>query len=151
MRTLRETYIDIIYMRSRKWQDLLSKLGIWGQCGRTEREGRARRGAEKNVELNKNKKTQKLPVKWQLGQDTPSLLVSTEEDAWMKINPLQCTVKFKLMIPKAQATNDQLAALKDGKECVISFRYLDQPHAKTCLEIHRNIAYFGFKTKKVYH
>ena len=53
MRTLRETYIDLIYMGSRKRQDLLSKLGEdlgRGLKGR----GEAGRGAEKNVELNKN-------------------------------------------------------------------------------------------------
>ena len=32
--TIRETYIDLIYMRSRKRQDLLSKLGAWGPWGR---------------------------------------------------------------------------------------------------------------------
>ena len=50
MRTLRETYIDLIYTESRKRQDLLSKLGAWGPSGRVE----AGRGAEKNVERNKN-------------------------------------------------------------------------------------------------
>ena len=56
MRTLRETYIDLIYweMESRKRQDLLSKLGAWAPSGRVEG-GRevAAKGAEKNVELNK--------------------------------------------------------------------------------------------------
>lgn len=48
--------------------------------------------------------------------------VSTEEDPRVKkINPLQCITKFKLMIPKAQVTNDQLAALKDGTESMFSF------------------------------
>ena len=42
-------------MRIRKRQDLLSKLGAWGPWGRFEGERReAGRGAEKNVELNKN-------------------------------------------------------------------------------------------------
>ena len=54
MRTLRETYIDLIYMGSRKRQDLLIQLRSWdlgrGLKGRRE----AGRGAEKNVELNKN-------------------------------------------------------------------------------------------------
>ena len=55
MRTLRETYIDLIYMGSRKRQDLLSKLGAWGPWGRVEvGRGKAERGADKNVELNKN-------------------------------------------------------------------------------------------------
>ena len=49
MRTLRETYMDLIYMGSRKRQDLLGKLGAWGPWERVEE-----RGAEKNVELNKN-------------------------------------------------------------------------------------------------
>ena len=54
MRTLRETYIDLIYMGSRKRQDLLSKLEAWGPWGRVEGGRReAGRGAEKNVELNK--------------------------------------------------------------------------------------------------
>ena len=47
--TLRETYIDLIYMGSIKRQTLPSKLGeswMW--------KGEAGRGAEKNVELNKN-------------------------------------------------------------------------------------------------
>ena len=54
MRTLREAYIDLIYMGSRKRKDLLSKLKAWGPWGRIEvmRE-EAGRGAEKNVELNK--------------------------------------------------------------------------------------------------
>ena len=48
--TLRE--IDLIYMGSRKRQDLLSKLGAWGPWGRIEeRRGEAGRGTEKNVEL----------------------------------------------------------------------------------------------------
>ena len=47
--------MDLIYMGSRKRQDLLSKLGTWGPWGRTEvRRGEAERGAEKNVELTKN-------------------------------------------------------------------------------------------------
>ena len=29
MQTLRETYIDLIYVGSRKRQDLVSKLGAW--------------------------------------------------------------------------------------------------------------------------
>ena len=47
MRTLRETYLDLIYIVSRKRQDLLSKLGAWGPWQRIEREGRGRKGAEK--------------------------------------------------------------------------------------------------------
>ena len=54
MKTLRETYIDIIYMGSRKRQNLLSKLGAWGPWDRSEGgRGEAGRGTEKNVELNK--------------------------------------------------------------------------------------------------
>ena len=54
MRTLRETYIDLIYMGSRRRQDLLSKLGA-GDLGRGLK-GRkeAGKGAEKNVEFHKN-------------------------------------------------------------------------------------------------
>ena len=55
MSTLRETFIDLIYMGSRKRQDLLSKLGAWGSWGRVEgRRGETGRGAEKNVKLNLN-------------------------------------------------------------------------------------------------
>ena len=42
MRTLRDTYIDLIYMGSRKRQALLSKLGAWGpweRVGGGERKG----------------------------------------------------------------------------------------------------------------
>ena len=47
--------MDLIYMENRKRQDLLSKLGAWGPWGRIERwRGEKGRGAEKNVELNKN-------------------------------------------------------------------------------------------------
>ena len=42
MRTLRETYIDLIYMGIRKRQDLLSKLGTWEHWKRVEGEGRGR-------------------------------------------------------------------------------------------------------------
>ena len=47
--------MDLTYMRSRKRQDLLSELAAWGPWRRIE-EGRGEvgRGAEKNVELNKN-------------------------------------------------------------------------------------------------
>ena len=55
MRTLREIYIDIMYMGSRKRQDLLSKVGVWGSWGRAEvRRGEAGRRTEKNAELSKN-------------------------------------------------------------------------------------------------
>ena len=54
MSTLRETYIDPIYIGSRKRQDLLSKFGAWGPWERVEGERRGREGTEKNVELNKN-------------------------------------------------------------------------------------------------
>ena len=64
MRTLRETYMDLIYMGSRKRQDLLSKLGAWGLCGRVEgQRGEAERGTKKNVELNKNQKERMI---WEL-------------------------------------------------------------------------------------
>ena len=52
MRTARETYMDLIYMGSRKRQDHLSKLGAWGPWERDERVGRGSE-TEKNVELNK--------------------------------------------------------------------------------------------------
>ena len=39
MRTLRETYMDLIYMGSGKRHDLLSKLGSWGSWERVEGEG----------------------------------------------------------------------------------------------------------------
>ena len=55
MRTGRETYMDLIYIGSRKRQDLLCKLGVWGSWEKVEggrkKEGK---GAEKNVYLNKN-------------------------------------------------------------------------------------------------
>ena len=41
--------MDLIYMGSRKRQDLLSKLGAWGPWERVKGEGEASRGAEKNV------------------------------------------------------------------------------------------------------
>ena len=45
MRTLRETYIDLIYMGSRKRQDLLNKLGVWGLWERVEEEEREKEGS----------------------------------------------------------------------------------------------------------
>ena len=45
MRTPRETYMDLIYMGSRKRQDILSKLGAWGPWERVEGEGREREGS----------------------------------------------------------------------------------------------------------
>ena len=42
MRTLKETYMDVICMGSRKRQDLLSKLGGWGLWKRVVEEGRGR-------------------------------------------------------------------------------------------------------------
>ena len=47
-RTLRETYMDVIYMGSRKRQDLLSKLGIWGRLKRIEGKDGGR-GGEKYI------------------------------------------------------------------------------------------------------
>ena len=38
----RETYMDLIYIESRKRQDLLNKLGAWGPWERVEGEGRER-------------------------------------------------------------------------------------------------------------
>ena len=45
MRTLREMYIDIIYMGSRKRQYFLNKLGAWGPWERVKGEGRGREGS----------------------------------------------------------------------------------------------------------
>ena len=45
IRTLGETYTDLIYMGSRKRQDLLSKLGVWGSWKRVE--GEQRKGMKK--------------------------------------------------------------------------------------------------------
>ena len=54
MRTLRETYIELIYLGSRKRQDLLRKLGTLRPWRRVEGgKEEAGWGAEKNVELNK--------------------------------------------------------------------------------------------------
>ena len=50
----KKTYIDLIYMESRKRQDLPNKLGAWGPWGRIEEEGRGKAGSRENVELNKN-------------------------------------------------------------------------------------------------
>ena len=49
MRTLRKTYMDLMYIGSRKRQDLMSKLGAWEPWERIEGEGRGeeRRGVEK--------------------------------------------------------------------------------------------------------
>ena len=45
--TLRETYMDLIYMGSRKRKDLLSKLGAWGPWEKVEgKERRKKRIAE---------------------------------------------------------------------------------------------------------
>ena len=49
MRTLREIYIDLIYMECRKRQDLLSKFGAWGLWERVKKERRGREGSGKNV------------------------------------------------------------------------------------------------------
>ena len=45
MTTLRETYMDLIYMRIRKRQDLLSKLAAWRAWKRIEGKGRGREGS----------------------------------------------------------------------------------------------------------
>ena len=44
MRTPRETYMDLIYMGSRKRKDFMSKLGAWEPWERVEMEGRRREG-----------------------------------------------------------------------------------------------------------
>ena len=56
MRTLRETYIDLSYMGSRKSQDLLSKLGAWGTWERVKGEGRDRDGSREKGSSMKIKK-----------------------------------------------------------------------------------------------
>ena len=53
MRTLRETYIDLIYMGNRKRQDLLSKLGAWGPWERVEEERRGREGSREKCKAQK--------------------------------------------------------------------------------------------------
>ena len=53
MRTLRETYIDLIYMGSRKRQGLLSKVGAWRPWEKVEEEGR---GKERSREKCKTQK-----------------------------------------------------------------------------------------------
>ena len=47
MKTLRETHIDLIYMVSRKRQDILSELEAWGTYKRVEKEGRGREVSRK--------------------------------------------------------------------------------------------------------
>ena len=42
--TLRETYMDLIYMGSRKRQDFSSKLGAWGPWKRVDWEEKEREG-----------------------------------------------------------------------------------------------------------
>ena len=49
MKTLRETYIDLIYMGSRKRQDLLRKLEAWGSWERVEGEGRGKEGSREKI------------------------------------------------------------------------------------------------------
>ena len=50
MQTLRETYEDLIYMGSRKRQDLLSKLGAWEPWERVEWvRGKKGMGVEKKM------------------------------------------------------------------------------------------------------
>ena len=63
MKTLRETYIELIYIGSRKRQDLLSKLGARGPRERVEGEGKGREGSREKFELNKNQ----LKRDYQLG------------------------------------------------------------------------------------
>ena len=53
--------MDLIYMGTRKRQDLLSKLGAWGPWERVEGE-RRRKGIRENVELNKKKKEVKKGI-----------------------------------------------------------------------------------------
>ena len=50
MRTLRETYIGLIYMGSRKRQDIQSKLRAWESWGRVEWEaGRRAKRIQKYI------------------------------------------------------------------------------------------------------
>ena len=52
--TLRETYMNLIYMESRKRQDRLSKLGAWGPWESVEKREEVEKRTKKTVELNKN-------------------------------------------------------------------------------------------------
>ena len=52
----RDAHRELIYMGSRKKQDLLSKLGAWGSLERVEREWGGREGNGENIYLNKNNK-----------------------------------------------------------------------------------------------
>ena len=54
MRALRETYIDLIYIGSRKRQNLLSKLGAWEPWERAEGEGRGREGRKEKCRAQEN-------------------------------------------------------------------------------------------------
>ena len=50
MRTLREMYVDLINMGSRKRQDLLNKFGEWGSWERVEADvGRKKGSREKYI------------------------------------------------------------------------------------------------------
>ena len=54
MRTLRETNMDLIYMGNSKRQHFPSKLGAWVPWRELKGRRGARRGTEKNVNLNLN-------------------------------------------------------------------------------------------------
>ena len=45
----RETYMDLMYMSSRKRKDLLSKLRPWGPWERVSGDGRDRKGSRKKM------------------------------------------------------------------------------------------------------
>ena len=49
MKTLRETYIDLIYMENRKRQYLMSKLGAWGPWERVEWQGGEQRKMHSSI------------------------------------------------------------------------------------------------------
>ena len=49
MRTLRKTYMDLIYMGNRKRQDFLSKLGAWKSWERIKGEERGKERSRENV------------------------------------------------------------------------------------------------------
>ena len=52
---LKREISHLIYMGSRKMQDLLSKLGAWGPCKRVEEEENGRKGSREKCRIKINK------------------------------------------------------------------------------------------------
>ena len=106
MRTLRETYIDLIYMGSRKRQDLLSKLGAWGSWERVEGgKGEAGRESEKNVELNLKKRKRKARGRNITGPWTKDRF----EDMLQVITPHHRTSPFPVYVSvKSKKSNNNM-------------------------------------------